>query len=213
MKFTPDETIRIFLGLGSNLGDREAYLREAVRRIEQLGLRISQGSSIYETEPVGDVGQGWFLNQVIEARMTADLDLNLDERIESMLVICQEQGQEATVWAMLADGLLHALHGIERALGRERPFPNAPRTLDIDLLLFADLVLVKDLSSDMPDIDEDYPSSGLIVPHPRMHLRRFVLEPLHEIAPEVIHPSLHKSVADLFAACTDSFAVRHYRSV
>ena len=203
MEFTPDESTRIFLALGANLGDREANLRAAVRHIEALGLRVARASSVYETEPVGHSDQGWFLNQVIEVRMTSGLNLNLDEQTARLLARCQAEGHEETASALLAEALLRALLEIERGMGRERSFPNAPRTLDIDLLLFGDLVLVKDISSQARNLEKESAATGLVVPHPRLHLRRFVLVPLHEIAPEFVHPSLHKSIAHLLAACTD----------
>ena len=203
MKFIPDESIRIFLALGANLGDREANLRAAVGHIEALGLRVARASSVYETEPVGHGDQGLFLNQVIEVRMTSGLNLDLDEPTVRLLARCQVEGKEETASALLADALLRAVLKIEQLMGRERPFPNAPRTLDIDLLLFGNLVLVKDISSQTQNLEKESASTGLVVPHPRLHLRRFVLEPLHEIAPEFVHPSLHKSINHLLAVCTD----------
>lgn len=211
MNFTPDESVRIFLSLGSNLGDREANLVEAIRRIEALGLRVERASPIYETEPVGYTDQGWFLNQVIEVRMTAGLNRTLDAKSKTLIALCGEQGRAETVKALLAEGLLRALLEVERALGREREFANAPRTLDIDLLLFGDLVMVKDISSHTEDLGKESASTGLVVPHPRLHLRRFVLEPLNDIAQDLVHPSLHKTVADLLKACTDSNVVRLYK--
>lgn len=211
MTFTPDESIRIFLALGSNLGDREAHLAAAAAGIKTLGLRIERASSIYETEPVGHADQNWFLNQVLEARMTADLNLNLDEQTAALIAVCTAQGREDTVRTLLAEALLRALLAVEQRLGRERSFANAPRTVDIDLLLFGDLVMVKDLSSDTADLGKEWVSTGLVVPHPRLQLRRFVLEPLAEIAPDFPHPSLHKPIADLLAVCADTCVVRLYQ--
>ncbi|MCX2726554.1 2-amino-4-hydroxy-6-hydroxymethyldihydropteridine diphosphokinase [Thermomicrobium sp. 4228-Ro] len=134
-----------YIGLGSNLGDRRATLRAAVRRLSEHG-RIVAVSSLYETEPVGFRDQPWFLNAVIA------LETDLDPR-----------------------ELLRTLLAIERSFGRERTFRNAPRTLDLDLLLYDGVV-------------EN--SVGLTVPHPRLHERAFVLVPLAEIAPDEVHPLL-----------------------
>jgi len=129
-----------YVGLGSNLGDREALLRRAAELIGTARL-----SSIRETEPWGFEDQPRFLNAV------AELDTGLTAR-------------------RLLDRLLE----VERLLGRERTGPRfGPRTIDLDLLLFGE-----------ETIDEP----GLVVPHPRLHERRFVLEPLAELAPDVRIP-------------------------
>lgn len=131
--------LRAFLGLGSNLGDRRRYLREAVDSLEGV-VAVSQ---VYETEPIGGpAGQQPYLNVVVE------LDTLLSPR--ELLAIC---------------------HRLESAAGRVRLEHWGPRTLDVDVLL------VGDLSVDDPD---------LVVPHPRMWERRFVLAPLSEIAPELL---------------------------
>jgi 2-amino-4-hydroxy-6-hydroxymethyldihydropteridine diphosphokinase len=130
---------RAFLGLGSNLGDREANLRAALAALPG----VSAVSPVYETEPVGGPpGQGPFLNLVVE------LDTDLSPR-----------------------ALLRVAKRLEEAAGR-RPGPrNGPRPLDVDVLLVGDLVV------DEPD---------LVVPHPRMRERRFVLRPLADLAPELV---------------------------
>lgn len=141
-----------FIALGANLGDCLATLREAVRRLGELGT-VDAVSSIYETDPVGYADQPAFLNAVVRLHT--------------------ELGPEP---------LLAALLRIEADLGRVRAFPNAPRTVDLDLLLFDDLVLAT------PD---------LTLPHPRLHERAFVLVPLAEIAPDARHPARRRLVADL----------------
>lgn len=145
----------VAIGLGSNLGDRLGRLAEARHRLERL-LDALRMSSIYETDPVGDERQPPYLNAV--AVGTTDL-------------------------TPLA--LLHALHGIEADLGRERPFPNAPRTIDLDLLFYDMLVI-------------DTPI--LTLPHPRLHERFFVLVPLAELAPGLRHPQLNQTIEELLRA-------------
>jgi 2-amino-4-hydroxy-6-hydroxymethyldihydropteridine diphosphokinase len=146
------------IALGSNLvsrfGDREANLREAVRRIESLG-EVRAVSSFYDTEPVGYREQPRFLN----AAMLLKTELGPRE-------------------------LMRKLLEVERAMGREREaaVPKGPRVIDLDLLLYGDWVLW---------------AEELILPHPRMEERRFVLEPLAEIAPEWVHPVLGKTVREL----------------
>jgi 2-amino-4-hydroxy-6-hydroxymethyldihydropteridine diphosphokinase len=141
-----------YIGLGSNLGDRMTTLRMAVQRLETLG-RIAAVSSLYDTEPVGYLEQPSFLNAVVALDTT-----------------------------LAPTDLLGALLGIERDLGRTRSFPNAPRTLDLDLLLVDNVML------DTPE---------LTLPHRRLHERAFVLVPLTEIAPELVHPGFGKSMQAL----------------
>jgi 2-amino-4-hydroxy-6-hydroxymethyldihydropteridine diphosphokinase len=132
------------IALGSNLGDRAAHLDYAVARLRGL-LDEARVSSYFETAPVGAIGpQPRYLNAAAIGQT-----------------------------AVSARELLDALLAIEQERGRERPHPNAPRTLDLDLILLGDLVL-------------DEP--GLVVPHPRFRERRFVLDPLIEIAPDLIDP-------------------------
>ncbi len=147
-----------YVAIGSNLGDRAALLDEAVARIGRIeGVRVTARSTVIETEPVGPPGQGPYLNGVIGVKT------GLGPR-----------------------RLLDALLEVERAMGRRRDdAPRwGPRTIDLDLLLYADAV-----------VDE----GGLTVPHPRMHERTFVLGPLAEIAPEAVHPVLRRTAAALLA--------------
>ena len=152
-----------YISAGSNIGDREANLGFGARRLGGCGT-ILKASSFYETEPVGYADQSWFLNQVFE------LETALTPR--ELLVLCNE---------------------IERDGGRVRTFPNAPRTLDLDILLYGDLIISE------PD---------LVIPHPRMTERRFVLEPLAEIAPNLTHPIEKRIISNLLDICPDAAAVR-----
>ncbi|HJZ76711.1 MAG TPA: 2-amino-4-hydroxy-6-hydroxymethyldihydropteridine diphosphokinase [Vicinamibacterales bacterium] len=147
---------RVAVALGSNLGDRRAHLDFAVAKLRAL-LRHVAVSTYHETVPVGVTGpQPRYLN----AAAVGDTTLE-------------------------AHPLLDALLAIEGLRGRDRPHPNAPRTLDLDLILYGSRVI------DAP---------GLIVPHPRFRERRFVLEPLAEVAPELRDPVTGKTVAELLAA-------------
>ena len=146
-----------YLGLGSNMGDKAGYLNMAIRSLDQLrGCHVQKVSSFLVTKPYGGVEQDDFLN----ACLTLQTVLPPPE-------------------------LLDRMHEIERAAHRERTIRWGPRTLDLDLLMYDDLVLETD---------------GLILPHPELHLRDFVLRPLREIAPYKRHPLLHKTVAQLAEA-------------
>jgi len=147
------------IALGSNLpshfGDRAANLHEALRQLETLG-QVTAISSFHDTDPVGYEDQPRFLN----AAALLETELSpLD--------------------------LLHALLAIEHAMGRDRSTapPKGPRIIDLDLLLYGDVILQ---------------TPELTLPHPAMHERRFVLAPLSEIAPKMQHPTLHQSIAELF---------------
>jgi 2-amino-4-hydroxy-6-hydroxymethyldihydropteridine diphosphokinase len=145
-----------YLSLGSNMGDREALLRDALQRLEAAGVHVVRRSSIYETEPQDFHDQPWFLNQAVE--------------VETDLLPMQ---------------LLARIHKIESEMGRQRTIPKGPRTIDIDILSYGDFVIT---------------TKDLEVPHPRMAQRRFVLEPLAEIAPDLQHPVTGQTVRLMLAA-------------
>ncbi len=133
-----------YIGIGANLGDARANVEDALARLQrQPGCTLLQASGLYRTAPIDSSGDD-YINAV--ARIATTLD---------------------------AEALLQALHGIEQAHGRERPYRNAPRTLDLDLLLYGDAVIH---------------SATLTVPHPRITERAFVLVPLLEIAPAIHIP-------------------------
>lgn len=141
-----------YLSLGSNLGDRESHLREAIGRLHSVG-QVQRVSSLYQTQPVEFTDQPWFLNCAISLETTSTPVQLMQQLLE-----------------------------IEKAMGRQRVQKKGPRIIDIDILLFGDEVV------NTPEVT---------IPHPGMPYRRFVLEPLAEIAPEVRHPRLQKSVRDL----------------
>jgi 2-amino-4-hydroxy-6-hydroxymethyldihydropteridine diphosphokinase len=153
MKLNGDHSAVI--GLGSNLGDRAANLLRAIERLLACHIPVSRLSNIYETEPVDYLEQPAFLNMVALLR-----DAHLPPP-RDLLSICLK---------------------IEADLGRDRQIPKGPRLIDLDLLIYDDLIF-EDRS---PDLD-------LILPHPRMHERRFVLAPLAELLPEEKHPLLQTS--------------------
>jgi 2-amino-4-hydroxy-6-hydroxymethyldihydropteridine diphosphokinase len=154
---------KTYILAGTNLGDREANL-DFAQNCLQKGGAITGVSSRFETEPVGFLDQPWFLNQAFE------LETQLSP--SELLSLCQS---------------------IESSCGRVRTFPNAPRTLDLDILLYGDRVIRE---------------ADLIIPHPRLAERRFALEPLAQIAPEIVHPVLRKSIRSLLEICPDSSEVR-----
>lgn len=157
---------RAYIGIGSNLGDRVAHVRDAIARLAALpDTTVVATSSLWETEPLGDAPT-WFVNAVVVVET-----------------------------ALAPAPLLDALQAIERAMGRTRVPGDrfASRTIDLDVLLVDDVVL------DTP---------ALVVPHSAMHTRRFVLAPLAEVAPDVRHPRLGRSIAALLADVADPKRVR-----
>ncbi len=143
----------IYLGLGSNIGDKEAHITQACRLISEK-CKIKKTSHLYLTEPVGDTEQEWFLNCVVE--------------IETEL----DPGR-----------LLSFLKSIERTLGRMKTKKNGPRIIDIDILFYGDLVVR---------------TRDLVIPHPLLQERLFVLQPIMELNPSFVHPILKQSIQELY---------------
>jgi len=149
----------VYIALGSNLGDRVDNLLLARERIVSPHVRLARASSIYETAPREVRDQPWFLNQVVAAETT-----------------------------LFPRQLLARLLRIEQEMGRRRTIDKGPRIIDLDILLFGDVVIH---------------AAGLEIPHPRMAERRFVLEPLAELAPQLRPPRSRDTVREMLAHVMD----------
>ncbi len=158
----------VFLSLGTNLGNREANIEQAVANISRYIGDIIASSSLYETEPWGFRSEELFLNMVLKA--------------ETNLTPSEVLGK-----IMMIESLLGRVRSVEQY---------SSRVIDIDILLYDGLI-----------IDQE----NLKIPHPLMHERRFVLVPLCEIAADIIHPVLKKSISELLDICKDSNEVKKYR--
>ena len=153
-----------YLLIGSNLGDKTTYLKNAGSYIQQQCGQIVKQSSFYETEPWGFTEQPSFLNQAL--------------CIQTELAPAQ---------------LMHTLLKIESKMGRTRELKMGPRIIDLDIL----------------QIDQQIVDTPLLqLPHPAMHLRRFALIPMEEIAPQLVHPQFNKTITQLLAECTDQTDVQ-----
>ena len=157
-----------YIGIGSNLGESRDICEKAIALLgETKGVEIEEVSSLYKTEPVGFETQPSFINGAARVQTTLD-----------------------------ADELFRQMRRIEEELGRVTKFKWGPRYIDLDLLLFDELILEE---------------KELTIPHPLMHQRRFVLTPLSEIANEVRHPVLGKTIAELLLALDDEKKVEQIK--
>ncbi len=154
---------RVFLSLGSNLGNRLQYLSDALCSLKNV-VRITAMSSVYETEPVGMNAGEWFYNVV------ADIQTELSPA-----------------------SLLHQLKDIEASLGRAENTHWKPREIDLDIVLYDGYI---------------YRDEVVEVPHPRMMERKFILEPLTELAPDILHPVERKTIETLRRECPDRHEVK-----
>lgn len=154
---------RVYLSLGSNLGDRKANIARGLEELGTEGIHVVRVSSLYKTEPVDYRAQPWFLNCAAEVATT-----------------------------LMPLQLLHRCQSIERRLGRRRSIAKGPRVIDIDILLYENS-LVR--------------SAALMIPHPRMAERRFVLVPLREIAPNLRHPVSQRTVVEMIEEADDTSQV------
>ena len=142
-----------YIGIGSNLGNRQENCLRAVEILEKRGIKVQKKSSLYETEPWGVTDQPRFINMVVQIETT-----------------------------LKPNDLLRLLKNIEGEIGRQDSFHWGPRIIDLDILLYNALVLNEE---------------NLRIPHPHLHEREFVLKPLNEIAPDVIHPLFHVTIDKL----------------
>lgn len=154
---------RSFLGLGSNVGDPLRRIESALSELPEKGVSVVRASRLYRTEPVGGPPQDWYANAVAE--------VGFEGEPEELLRVCQ---------------FIESLHG------RKREGKNAPRTLDLDILLIGDRIL---------------DSSDLTIPHPRFRERRFVLVPMVEVAPDFEDPISGLTMRELLSRCPDRSAV------
>ena len=154
----------VYIGFGSNIGDRLAHIQNAIRALLKTeGLALQKISSVYKTDPVGYEAQAQFLNGV------AAIQTHLPPL-----------------------SLLHILKDIEAAVGRQHRVRWGPREIDLDILIYGDMCLR---------------TEKLVIPHPEMHRRRFVLAPLAEIAPDVVHSVLQETVQTLLERLEDDKSV------
>ena len=161
---------RVFIGLGTNMGDRESNLREAVTELRAMPENeIVSISSVYETDPVGYLDQGKFLN----------------------LVVCMNT-------KLTAQSLLNACMEIEQVLGRKREIRWGPRTIDLDILLYN---------------QENIVTKNLIVPHPRMLERAFVIIPLVEIDKDIVLPNMEKPLREVMEDLPEKEGVRIWKLI
>ncbi len=157
----------IYLGLGSNLGDRMRNLARCLKALPLTNeIQLKKLSSVYESEPVGHSEQPWFLNMVVE--IATDLK---------------------------PFKLLHLIQQIEKELGRKKTYHWGPRTIDIDILSYDDIIFAHPM---------------LNVPHGKLHLRQFVLLPLQEIAACFVHPNFKKNINQLLMDCQDTATVNWF---
>lgn len=156
--------IDVFLLLGSNLGDRQLFLQQAIVHIEADIASIEKKSSVYETQSWGKTDAPNYLNQVIQLKTVLSPQLVLQK-------------------------ILH----IENVFGRKREEKWGSRTIDIDILFYGQDIIAE---------------PGLTVPHPELHNRMFTLAPLSEIAPDLVHPILHKTIFDLKSELKDNLIVK-----
>ena len=159
---------QVYIGIGSNVGDRKENFLEALNRMTKLpDTKIIKESSLYESEPLGN-GKQWYVNGAIQ----------IETRFKP-------------------ETLLLKFKNIERAMGRKKVKKRwGSRIIDLDILLYDGLILKK---------------KSLRIPHPEMQNRRFVLLPLSEIAPQVIHPELGATISELLINVTDDKKVHLYR--
>ncbi|HKY28135.1 MAG TPA: 2-amino-4-hydroxy-6-hydroxymethyldihydropteridine diphosphokinase [Pyrinomonadaceae bacterium] len=169
--------LNAYVSLGSNLGDRAGNLLLGVRGMMEAGLDVIRLSSVYETEPVG---------------VSSDPPVRTSSQPSFLNMVAELRGNSLPA----PEQMLARMMRVEYALDRRRETPMAPRTIDLDLLLYK---------------NETRANQFLSLPHPRLHLRRFVLTPLAELVPRLVHPTLNTSIADLLERLEDQSRVVRWR--
>lgn len=155
-----------YIQLGTNMGDRYAALAQAIQLMREEKLNIIRSSSIYETAAWGSIPQPDFLNQIVSLHT----------------LLTPEQ-------------LMELLLETEKKMGRIRTEKNGPRTIDLDILFYDDLI---------------FNSASVTIPHPLLHERRFILEPMTELDPDFIHPIFNKTINELLFLCKDPLPVKKW---
>jgi len=156
----------VYLGFGSNIGDREANITQALRLISEI-CTVKKKSHLYHTEPVGNTEQDWFLNCVVE------IETDIDPK-----------------------HLLSIFKSIERTLGRIKTTKNGPRIIDIDILFYGNRIVK---------------TKNLVIPHPLLQERLFVLQPMMDLNPSFVHPVLKKPIQELYKNHPDKEKVLLYK--
>ena len=215
--------IKVWLSLGSNLGDRMAYLAFARQALKHLSSRELELSSVYESAPWGGVAQGAFLNQVISLYLSSDLlDVAMKNHISEDSIFKYQLDstpwlkrrqfiQSSTGYVQLIEKLMFYLLFLELKYGRNRQSDALrwdSRTLDLDILA------IQPLSDTCNDIDSKifhtYTSQYLELPHPRIAERQFILKPWCELASQLYIPSLGHKLSDLCKNCPDDASLHIY---
>ena len=199
--------------LGGNLGNRSFYLKTAREKIDRLIGNIVKVSSVYETEPWGFSHNNPFLNQAIvsETRLEPVEIIQIVSRIEKVLGRDRERESDPSWQSGIGragesessriresgigndEGTEDDRAGRSEANRSEENSSYSARKIDIDILLYGDLII---------NLEE------LVIPHPRLHERKFVLEPLAEIAPGLVHPVFNKTIRELYEECNDNLIVK-----
>jgi len=183
----------VFILLGSNRGDRQALLHQASELIKNRCGPILKFSSVYETEPWGFEDETSFLNQVVEI----ETSLPAEELLVKLREIEALLGRTQTGHLSLDIGKKSKSCKIKPMSNDECPMTvYSSRTIDLDILFYGRKMIF---------------TENLMIPHPRLHHRRFTLEPLNEIAPSFQHPVLKKSISHLLGECNDSGEVTKYK--